>query len=62
MHWFRKAQYGVAISVIVLTGLGFATRIGNHSLRYVVTVYLMLAALAVVTGLIAWTEDTATGD
>ena len=41
MHWFRKAQYAVALVVIPLTGIGFATQIGDHSAQYIVLVYLM---------------------
>lgn len=41
MHWFRKARYAVALLVISLTGIGFATQIGEHSTQYVVTVYLI---------------------
>jgi hypothetical protein len=58
MHWFRKARYAVALSVILLTGVGFATQVGDHSPRYVVTVYLMLAGLFVLTVGIAYAEQS----
>jgi hypothetical protein len=45
MHWFRKARYAVALLVISLTGVGFATQIGEHSTQYVATVYFMVAGL-----------------
>lgn len=62
MHGFRKAQYGAAVSVIALTGIGFASRIGNHPVRDAVSVSLVSAAMGALTGLIAWVEHAATGD
>lgn len=49
MDWFRNARYAVVLLLIPFTGLGVATRIGEHSVRYVVTVSLMLAGLFVLT-------------
>jgi hypothetical protein len=58
MHWFRKARYAVALSVILLTGGGFATQVGAHSTRYVVTVSLLLAGMFVLTVGIAYAEQS----
>jgi len=60
MHWFRKARYAVALLVILLTGIAFATRIGEHSTRYVVTVYLILAGTFVLTVGIAYADRSVT--
>ncbi len=49
MHWFRKARYAVALLVIPLTGIGFATRIGERSAQYVVSIYLILAGMFLLT-------------
>ena len=61
MHWFRKAQYAAALFAFLLTGIGFATRAGDHSARYVVSVYLMLAVAVALTGVIAWAEHSMPG-
>jgi len=58
MHWFRKARYAVALFVIPLTGIGFATQIGDHSAQYVVTVYLMLAGMFLLTVVIAYVDHS----
>ncbi len=60
MHWFRKARYAVALLVIPLTGIAFATRIGEHSARYVVTVYLVLAGTFALTVGIAYADHSVT--
>jgi len=60
MDWFRKARYAVALLVIPLTGISFATRIGDHSAQYVVLVYLMLAGLFVLTVGIAYADHSIT--
>jgi hypothetical protein len=60
MHWFRKARYAVALFVILLTGIGFATQIGDHSTQYIVLVYLMLAGLFVLTVGIAYADNSIT--
>jgi predicted RND superfamily exporter protein len=60
MHWFRKARYAVALLVILFTGIGFATRIGEHSAPYVVTVYFMLAGMFVLTVGIAYADHSVT--
>jgi hypothetical protein len=60
MHWFRKARYAVALVVILFTGIGFATQIGEHSGRYVLLVYLMLAGLFVLTVGIAYADHSVT--
>jgi len=60
MHWFRKAQYAVALVVIPLTGIGFATQIGDHSAQSIVLVYLMLAGLFVLTVGIAYADHSMT--
>jgi hypothetical protein len=46
--------------VIPLTGIGFATRIGNHSAQYVVTVYLLLAGMFVLTLGVAYADHSVT--
>lgn len=58
MHWFRKARYAVALVVIPLTGIGFATQIGDHSAQYIVSVYLALAGLFVLTVGIAYADHS----
>lgn len=60
MHWFRKARYAVALLVIPLTGIGFATQIGEHSTQYIATVYLILAGLFVLTAGIAYADHSVT--
>ena len=60
MHWFRKARYAVALVVIPLTGIGFATQIGDHSAQSIVLVYLMLAGLFVLTVGIAYADYSMT--
>jgi hypothetical protein len=60
MYWFRKARYAVALLVIPLTGIGFATQIGDHSVEYIVLVYLMLAGLFVLTVDIAYADHSIT--
>jgi hypothetical protein len=60
MHWFRKARYAVALLVIPLTGIGFATQIGDHSTQYIIRVYLMLAGLFVLTVGIAFADHSIT--
>jgi len=60
MYWFRKARYAVALLVIPLTRIGFATQIGDHSVQYIVLVYLMLAGLFVLTMGIAYTDHSMT--
>jgi hypothetical protein len=47
MRWFRKARYAVALLVIPLIGTGFTTQIGEHSLRYVVSAFLILTGMVV---------------
>ncbi|CDK39069.1 hypothetical protein BN903_52 [Halorubrum sp. AJ67] len=44
--------------VIPLTGIGFATQIGEHSLQYVVSVYLILVGMFVLTAGIAYTDHS----
>jgi hypothetical protein len=46
--------------VIPLTGIGFATQIGDHSAQYIVLVYLMLAGLFVLTVGIAYADHSMT--
>jgi len=58
MHWFRKARYAVALLVIPLTGIGFATQIGEYSLQYVVSVYLILAGIFGLTVGIAYADHS----
>ncbi|SEO26657.1 hypothetical protein SAMN04487948_101424 [Halogranum amylolyticum] len=60
MHWFRKARYAIALLVIPLTGIGFATQIGEHSTQYIATVYLMLAGMFVLTVGIASADHSVT--
>jgi len=58
VHWFRKARYAVALLLIPATGIGFATQIGDHSARYVVSVYLLLAGMFVLTVGIAYADHS----
>jgi hypothetical protein len=60
MHWFRKARYAIALLAIPLTGIGFATQIGDHSAEYIGLVYLMLAGLFVLTVGIAYADHSIT--
>ena len=60
MHWFRKARYAVALLVILLTGISFATKSGDHSAQYVVRIYLLLAGLFVLTVGIAYVDHSLT--
>jgi len=60
MHWFRKARYAVALLVILCTGIGFATQIGDHSTQYIVTVYFMLAGMFALTVGIAYADHSVT--
>jgi hypothetical protein len=53
-------RYTVALLVIPLTGVGFATRIGDHSTQYVATVYLLLAGLFVLTLGVAYADHSVT--
>jgi hypothetical protein len=53
-------RYAVALLVIPLTGIGFATRSGNHSAQYVVTVYLLLAGMFVLTLGVAYADHSVT--
>ena len=59
MDRFRKARYAVALLAIPLTGAGFATRIGEHSIQYVLTVYLLLAGMFALTVAIAYADQSA---
>jgi len=58
MHWFRKARYAVALLVSPLTGIGFATQIGEHSTQYVVTIYFILAGMFALTVGIAYADHS----
>jgi hypothetical protein len=60
MYWFRKARYAIALLAIPLTGIGFATQIGDHSAEYIGLVYLMLAGLFVLTVGIAYADHSIT--
>jgi hypothetical protein len=60
MYWFRRARYAVALLVILLTGIGFVTQIGDHSAQYIVLMYLMLAGLFVLTVGIAYADHSIT--
>jgi len=54
---FRKARYAVAVLAISFGAIAFAPRIGDHSTRYVVSVYLLFAGGIAVVALLAWMED-----
>jgi hypothetical protein len=58
VHWFRKARYVAALFAILLSAVGFATQVGEHSTRYVVSVYLLFAGGAVLTVVVAWVDHT----
>ena len=58
MNWFRKARYAIALLVIPLTGIGFTTQIGEHSLQYVVSGYLILAGMFVLTMALAYADHS----
>ena len=60
MDWFRKARYAIALVVMPLAGLGFATQIGEHSPLYVGTIYLMLAGMFVLTIGLAYADQSLT--
>jgi hypothetical protein len=51
-------RYAVALLVIPLTGIGFATRIGDHSAQYAVTVYLLLVGMFVLTLGVAYADHS----
>ena len=56
MQWFRNARYAIALGMMPLAGLGFATQIGDHSPLYIATIYLMLAGMFVLTLLLAYAD------
>jgi hypothetical protein len=47
-----------ALFAILLSAVGFATQVGEHSTRYVVSVYLLFAGGAVLTVVVAWVDHT----
>ena len=53
---FRTARYAVAILAISFGAVAFAPRIGDHSTRYVVSVYLLFAGGIAAVALLAWLE------
>lgn len=60
MHWYRKARYAIALVVMPLAGLGFATQIDEYSPLYVGTIYLMLAGMFVLTIGLAYADQSLT--
>jgi len=58
VHWFRKARYIVALCVIVFTGLGLATEIGEAPIRALASRYLLLAAMLGLLGLVYWFDTS----
>jgi hypothetical protein len=60
MHWFRKARYAIALVVLPLAGIGFATQLGDHSTLYIATVYFMIAGMSALTLLLAYADKSLT--
>ena len=60
MHWFRNARHAIALVVMPLAGIGFATQIGDHSTLYIATIYLMLAGMFVLTLGLAYADMSLT--
>ena len=54
VHWFRKARYVVALCVIVFTGLGLATVVGEAPIQVLASRYLLLAAMLGLLGIVYW--------
>lgn len=53
----RKARYAIDLLVIPLTGIDFATQVGQHSVQYLVTVYRILTEIFVLTGGTAYVDQ-----
>ena len=60
MHWFRKARYAIALVVMPLAGLGFATQMDEYSTLSVATIYLLLAGMFVLTVGLAYADRSLT--
>jgi hypothetical protein len=60
MHWFRKARYAIALVVMPLAGLSFATQMDEYSTLSVATIYLLLAGMFVLTVGLAYADRSLT--
>ena len=56
IHWSRNTQYAIALVVLPLAGIGFATQLGDHSTLYIAAVYLMIAGMSALTLLLAYAD------
>lgn len=58
VHWFQKGRYVVALCVIVFTGIGLLTEVGEVPIQALATRYLLLAAMLGLLGLVFWFDST----
>ncbi len=57
MHWFRKARIAAALVMVLITGVGLLTQVGERPLENILAAYAMLAGTLGLLVLFVWVDE-----